>query len=122
MGAAGEPGAQDGGDADAAEREAWGMDAQGWGDAFAWAHEPVASGQEDMGQEGPFGVWRCNWPAIGCWMALQSQWRVSPLGRVVGLDYTAVEGVMRRRKVADGDVMFAQLQTMERAALEVLHG
>ena len=121
MGASGEPGAQDPADGDA-EREAWGMDAQAWNDAFAWADEPVARSDADPQHDGPFAVWRCNWEAVGCWMALLSPWRVSPTGRVLGLDYTAVEVVMRRRKVADGDVMFAQLQTMERAALEVLHG
>jgi hypothetical protein len=106
-------------DDEASEREAWGVDEQAWADAFAWADEAPAPA---AAPDGPFAVWRCNWPAIGCWLALETQWQFSPMGRVMGLDYTAVEIVMRRRAVTNKNQMFADLQTMEQAALEVLRG
>jgi len=53
-------------------------------------------------------------------MDCQTQWRVSPLGRPLGLDYTGVEAVMRMHGKACDSALFAQLQVMEFAALEEL--
>lgn len=68
---------------------------------------------------------RANADAIEAWLALESQWRcISPgPGAIIwlGLDYGAVDVVLRRRKWADPDALFADLQEMEGAALEVMN-
>lgn len=51
------------------------------------------------------------------WLRVQTQWRTGPSG-VIGLDYTAVDVVLRRNKA--GDEVFDGLQIMERAALREL--
>ena len=54
-------------------------------------------------------------------MRVQTQWRVSGMGGAVGLDYQAVDVVMRRLRIEDGDgELFAGLQVMEIAALKAL--
>jgi hypothetical protein len=69
------------------------------------------------GDENEFEVEPDNWPAVVLWMACQTQWRSAGAGRY-GLDYTAVDVVMRRRGMADEDgTAFAGLQVMEIAAL-----
>ncbi len=70
-------------------------------------------------------IMRANADAIEAWLALESQWRcISPgPGAIIwlGLDYGAVDVVLRRRKWADPDALFADLQEMEGAALEVMN-
>lgn len=59
-----------------------------------------------------------NWDAVRTFMRLQSQWKVAPMGGLIGLDYAAVEVVMRLLRIADTESTFARLQAMEYAALE----
>lgn len=64
------------------------------------------------------GIWPENWDALCAFLACETQWRVATgLGgtRYLGLDYTAVDVVMRRRGIPDE--VFADLQEMERVAL-----
>ncbi len=72
-----------------------------------------------------FEVMLANADAIEAWLALESQWRcISPgPGAIIwlGLDYGAVDVVLRRRKWADPDALFADLQEMEGAALEAMN-
>lgn len=68
-------------------------------------------------------VWSSNWPALGVFLACATQWRVAAgfgAMAMLGLDYPAVEVVMRQRSVADPAV-FADVQVMEAAALPVLN-
>lgn len=62
-----------------------------------------------------------NWDTVRVWLACETQWRVlvRPNGAAVwlGLDYPAVDVVLRRMDL--GNDVFADLQLMERAALEV---
>lgn len=97
--------------------------------------ETVDAAQDDMrafglpedAVEGLQGVETCfevepeNWQTMQVWMWVQTQWRVGVNGRI-GLDYTAVDVVMRRLNVRDEDgVIFTGLQVMEIAALSKLH-
>nr|WP_245258663.1 DUF1799 domain-containing protein [Methylopila sp. M107] len=70
-----------------------------------------------------FDVWAPNWAAVTAFLALDTQWRVVARwggGFVyLGLDYPAVDVVLRRRK-AD-EATFDDLRLMEGAAIEVLN-
>ncbi len=69
-----------------------------------------------------FAVFPANWLAICAFIACETQWRaVSTQAEILwlGLDYVAVETVLRR--VAP-EADFADIQIMERAALEVFGG
>jgi hypothetical protein len=75
-----------------------------------------------------FEVMPCNWQSVCAFLACETQWRAVPmtLGQMaqvvtevvwLGLDYVAVDVVLRRMGL--GDEIFADLQVMERAALDV---
>ncbi len=76
-------------------------------------------------QPDAFEVMRANADAIDAWLACESQWRCisAAPGSILwlGLDYGAVDVVLRRRKWTDPDRVFVDLQVMEGAALEVMH-
>jgi len=64
-----------------------------------------------------------NWDSVIAFLNCETQWVVvvSMVGLIWwGLDYQAVDIVLRRTRVADADAVFADLQLMEGAALEVL--
>lgn len=67
-------------------------------------------------------VWPENWQAARCFIALGTQWRVSPAGRAYGLDYAAVPVVLRLNGVARGECpdVFQSIQVMEAAYLEAM--
>ncbi|MDR5655410.1 DUF1799 domain-containing protein [Ruixingdingia sedimenti] len=61
-----------------------------------------------------------NWSSVCAFLACETQWRaVATLAGVIwlGLDYPAVDVVLRRQGAPDA--VFADLQIMEAAALEV---
>lgn len=62
-----------------------------------------------------------NWPSVMAWLDCETQWR-AVAGRAgiiwLGLDYQAVDVVLRRTAAPDG--VFADLQLMERIALDVM--
>jgi hypothetical protein len=66
-------------------------------------------------------VWPDNWNAFEVFAALQTQWR-SGMSGPTGLDYTALEPVMRLQgiKKRDRQDVFAGVRVMEVAALEVM--
>lgn len=69
-------------------------------------------------QDGAFEVWQENWETLLAWLAVETQWRVveTKTGlKYLGLDYSAVDVVLRRRQSLDH--VFEDLQTMENAAL-----
>lgn len=70
----------------------------------------------------PVEVWPENWPAFSLFCRLQTQWRASMNGPT-GLDYTALLALMSRMKLSDEDHedLFADVQTLERAALEAMN-
>lgn len=72
--------------------------------------------------DGAFQVWRENEDALIAWLAVETQWRiVSTMAGLIwlGLDYSAVDIVLRRLKSPDR--VFANLQDMELAALEAFN-
>lgn len=75
-------------------------------------------------EEGHYQVWAENVDTIETFLALQTQWRLGPMGGYLGLDYPGVQaalGMRGVRKPADRRRMFDDLQAMERAALAVLN-
>lgn len=54
-------------------------------------------------------------------LACGTQWRVAPMGGVIGLDYAGVEATMRMRRVPEPDwpELLGDLQVMEREVLAV---
>lgn len=70
-----------------------------------------------------YPVWSINWPSLLAFLDAATQWRttIAPSGRAVwfGLDYTAVDILLRRRAAADE--VFENLMAMERAALPILN-
>lgn len=82
---------------------------------------------------GAIEVWDVNWSALDVFLGCQTQWRrivmmaVGPGGAIPctifeGLDYQAVETVMRRRGVGEDDRLFGDIQAMEAAAQPILNG
>lgn len=81
----------------------------------------AAFGFEASDFEQEVGIWPDNWEAFEVFAAMQTQWRVSMAGPV-GLDYNALEPVMRLRGIAKRDrgEVFDAVRVMELAALEVM--
>jgi hypothetical protein len=63
-----------------------------------------------------------NWQSLLAFLDVATQWRtqIAPSGAIVwfGLDYVALDIVLRRRRA--GDDVFDDVMEMERAALKVL--
>ncbi len=69
-------------------------------------------------EDDAFEIWPENWPSLCAWLAVETQWRVQTGSGGLwyqGLDYNAVDVVLRRRGF--DDAVFADLQEMEREAL-----
>lgn len=78
---------------------------------------PVAPAVQAAGDT--FEVLPQNWPAVRAFLACETQWRTEGTrGGIIwlGLDYAAVDVVLRRMQAPDE--IFADLQLMETAALE----
>lgn len=70
-----------------------------------------------------FEVMLVNADALTAWIAVETQWRIAAgAGGIqwLGLDYPAVDVVLRRGRFDDPDAVFGDLQVMEGAALDVL--
>lgn len=70
-----------------------------------------------------FGVLPANWPAMTAFLACETQWRMVPfatrtVSRMIrtGLDYAALDVVLRRRGAADE--VFGDVCEIEAGALE----
>ena len=63
-----------------------------------------------------------NWDAVLAFLRCATQWRYAGMTGVrTGLDYTAVDVVVRRSGLANPDAVFGQIQTIESGALEALN-
>ncbi|MBZ9574420.1 DUF1799 domain-containing protein [Modicisalibacter sp. MOD 31.J] len=60
-----------------------------------------------------------NWEALQIFLACQSQWRVSPMGVLTGIDYGSVSAVMQMRQVPPTEQAkrLDEVQRIERGAL-----
>ena len=68
-----------------------------------------------------FGIMGQNSAALQIWLACETQWRVAAgMGGItwLGLDYNAVDVVLRRSGIDCADQVFADLMVMESAALD----
>jgi hypothetical protein len=88
-------------------------------EAAAWLAEQDGL-DDDLAQ--PLVVWPENWPVLRLWLRLETQWRLAPNGRVLGLRYEAVEAVMRLAGLKKRRRLFDQLQEMEQEALNAWEG
>jgi len=71
-----------------------------------------------------FPVWQDCWEALKLFLSLSTQWKylvTMEAAYRMGLDYPAVESVMRILRVKDKAEMFELIQVMERAALDVFN-
>lgn len=72
-----------------------------------------------------FEIWDINATAMRVFLDMATQWRVTVLATMdrallkrTGLDYVALEGVMRLRRVKKRSRVFDQVRVLEQAALE----
>jgi hypothetical protein len=72
-------------------------------------------------EEEIFEVWDENWNSVLFFLACATQWVVGGMGGYIGMNYPGVESVMRIKRSPDREALFADLQVMEFAALEVLN-
>lgn len=63
-----------------------------------------------------FEVWDENWEAMMMFLRMQTQWNVSMSG-LVGLNYQALETLIRLYHVKEPVELFERVQVIERAAL-----
>jgi hypothetical protein len=68
-----------------------------------------------------FAVWPANERSLNAFLAVGRQWRVAPMGGLLGLDYPGVEAVLRMRKIKVDAELLDDLAVMESGALEVLN-
>lgn len=69
-------------------------------------------------------MWPENWPALGAFLKLQTQWRRNPAtGDLVALDYPAVQALLWAggHEGAARTQLFDALVDMEHGALEAWH-
>ena len=60
-----------------------------------------------------YGVLPENWDAVSLFLALQTQWNVTPSGTRSGLNYTSVRIVSNLRRMKLTPELFADIQLME---------
>jgi hypothetical protein len=96
--------------------------------AQAWlaAQQPEDQHAEgtDEGDGQPLAVWPENWPALGLFLRLQTQWVKDAAGHREGLRHESIESALNL-KVRDADErskLYDHLVEMEHAALEALNG
>lgn len=70
-------------------------------------------------------IWPEHFDAYRSFVAVSTQWRVGGMGGAPGLDYQAVFATLasmhRGKSDAERDAIFADLQLIERAALEEMN-
>lgn len=85
------------------------------------APQEIIDSLREASPDEEFEVLPENWPIVELFMTVQTQWRFTGMGGAVGLDYNAVDVVMRRLRMEDSDgALFRGLQVMEVAALNAV--
>jgi hypothetical protein len=89
--------------------------------------EVIEQFNQDKVEDDLFEVFPENWEAVNLFLRLDTQWRRSlmPCGqgfisRAAGIDYTALESLMRMHRIEDMTDCFDRVRTMELAALEAM--
>ena len=78
-------------------------------------------GDGDGGGECSFDIWPANERALEAFLRVRRQWRVGPVGGVMGFDYPGVEAVLRMSSISVDAALMDDLAVMEEAAAEVLN-
>lgn len=60
-----------------------------------------------------------NYHALRLYSDCQTQWRTNAMGERIGLDYGAVDVVIRRKGYTESPDLFRRLQAIEREALTI---
>jgi hypothetical protein len=70
------------------------------------------------------GIWPEHVQAVEVFAALLTQWRMGPMGGVVGLDYSAIPPTLELMGVAPDNrrELFEQIRVMENEAVKVING
>ena len=79
------------------------------------SEEQIAAAQLEAVKHN-FEVWEENWEAVMMFLKMQTQWNVSMRG-LVGLNYQALETLIRLYHVKEPVELFEKVQVIERAAL-----
>lgn len=85
------------------------------------AQEPEPDPDATQAGGEPTPVWPQNWPALGLFLRLQTQWVRGMDGQPTGLRYEAVEAAINLLGLPDKAQVFDHLVEMEHAALEALN-
>jgi hypothetical protein len=85
--------------------------------------DPQAGTEDGQPGEPPPGgallVWPCNWDVLRVFVRLQTQWRRTPSGSLIGLPYRDVESTLRMMRLWSRSAeLFDQLAEMELATVE----
>ena len=83
--------------------------------ALGASEEQILAAKLEAVQEN-FEVWDENWEAMMMFLRMQTQWNVSMNG-LVGLNYQALETLIRLYHVKEPVELFERVQVIERAAL-----
>lgn len=83
--------------------------------ALGASEEQIAAAQLEAVKR-DFEVWEENWEAVMMFLRMQTQWNVSMNG-LVGLNYQALETLIRLYHVKEPVELFERVQVIERAAL-----
>lgn len=83
--------------------------------ALGASEEQILAAKLEAVQE-DFEVWDENWEAMMMFLRMQTQWNVSMNG-LVGLNYQALETLIRLYHVKEPVELFERVQVIERAAL-----
>lgn len=90
---------------------------------FAMLGAIIAPGADQSAEPEGFEVLPDNWISVCAFLACETQWRVlvaADVGLIrLGLDYVAVDVVLRHWEPANPPPVLADLQIMEAAALDV---
>ena len=83
--------------------------------ALGASEEQIAAAQLEAIKH-DFEVWEENWEAVMMFLRMQTQWNVSMNG-LIGLNYQALETLIRLYHVKEPVELFEKVQVIERAAL-----
>jgi hypothetical protein len=89
--------------------------------AFNAPPEIVAELDESAAGDVPYVVLREAQPILQAFLDLDTQWRLGPMGGVMGLDYAGMAAMFAMTAPADPRALFKHLRAMEAAALCVLN-
>ena len=83
--------------------------------ALGASEEQIAAAQLEAVKHN-FEVWEENWEAVMMFLRMQTQWNVGMSG-LIGLNYQALETLIRLYHVKQPVELFEKVQVIERAAL-----